>query len=75
MNWGERVRKELLISPGVAASDTSERLRLWPALEGNGMVFTSGETKHRFMVVVVVSIVLVMTGWVYALGWVALKLI
>jgi hypothetical protein len=32
--------------------------------------------KHRlFMAVLVIAIVLAMTGWVYALGWVALKLI
>jgi len=46
------------------------------ALEGNGTLTTSGETKHRlFMLVLVIAIVLAMTGWVYALGWVALKLI
>ena len=46
------------------------------ALEGNGALTTSGETKHRlFMLVLVIAIVLAMTGWVYALGWVALKLI
>jgi hypothetical protein len=45
-------------------------------LEGNGTLTTSGETKHRlFMLVLVIAIVLAMTGWVYALGWVALKLI
>jgi hypothetical protein len=32
--------------------------------------------KHRlFMVVLVAAIGVAMTGWVYALGWVALKLI
>jgi hypothetical protein len=32
--------------------------------------------KHRFfMVILVIAIVLAMTGWVYALGWLALKLI
>jgi len=46
------------------------------ALEGNGMLITSGKTKHRlFMLVLVIAIVLAMTGWVYALGWVALKFI
>jgi hypothetical protein len=46
------------------------------ALEGNGTLTTSDETKHRlFMLVLVIAIVLAMTGWVYALGWVALKLI
>jgi hypothetical protein len=34
------------------------------------------EMKHRlFMAVLVIAIVLAMLGWVYALGWVALKLI
>jgi len=34
------------------------------------------EMKHRlFMAVLVIAIVLAMTGWVYALGWVVLKLI
>jgi len=28
-----------------------------------------------FMVVLVIAIVLAMTGWLYALGWVALRLI
>ena len=37
---------------------------------------TFGEMKHRsFLVVLVVTIVLAMTGWVYALGWVGLKLV
>jgi len=46
------------------------------AFEGNGMLITSGKTKHRlFMLVLVIAIVLAMTGWVYALGWVALKFI
>jgi hypothetical protein len=37
---------------------------------------TLGEMKHRFFMVILISaIVLAMTGWVYALGWVALKLI
>jgi len=32
--------------------------------------------KHRsFIVVLVAAIVLSMTGWIYALGWVALKLL
>jgi hypothetical protein len=32
--------------------------------------------KHRlFMAVLVIAIVAAMSGWVYALGWVALKLI
>jgi hypothetical protein len=32
--------------------------------------------KHRlFMAVMVIAIVLAMSGWVYALGWVALNLI
>jgi hypothetical protein len=32
--------------------------------------------KHRlFMAVLVIAIVVAMSGWVYALGWVALKLI
>ena len=41
-----------------------------------GVLVTLGEMKHRFFVVILISaIVLAMTGWVYALGWVALKLI
>jgi len=51
---GERVRKELL-SARESPQATQERLCLWPALEGNGMVVTSGETKQRFTVVVVVA--------------------
>jgi len=40
------------------------------------MLITSGKTKHRlFMLVLVIAILLAMTGWVYALGWVALKFI
>jgi len=32
--------------------------------------------KHRiFMVAVVITIALAMTGWIYALGWVGLSLI
>jgi hypothetical protein len=35
-----------------------------------------GEMKHQlFLIVVGSSIVMSMTGWLYALGWVALKLI
>ncbi len=46
------------------------------ALEGNGMLITAGKTKHKlFMLVLVIAIVLAMTGWVYALGWIALKFI
>jgi hypothetical protein len=42
----------------------------------NGTLITSGEMKHRlFLVALVIAIVLAMTGWVYALGWVVLKLI
>jgi hypothetical protein len=42
----------------------------------NGTLITSDEMKHRlFMVVLVIAIVLAMTGWVYALGWVVLKLV
>jgi hypothetical protein len=42
----------------------------------DGTWVTLGEMKHRFFVVILISaIVLAMTGWVYALGWVALKLI
>jgi hypothetical protein len=37
---------------------------------------SAGETMDRlFMAVLVTAIVVAMTGWVYALGWVALKLI
>jgi len=42
----------------------------------NSALITSREMKHRlFMMVLVIAIVLAMTGWVYALGWAALKLI
>ena len=42
----------------------------------NGPLISSGEMKHRlFMVVLVIAIVLAMKGWVYALGWIVLKLI
>jgi hypothetical protein len=34
------------------------------------------EMKHRlFLAVLIIAIVLAMLGWVYALGWVVLKLI
>jgi hypothetical protein len=37
---------------------------------------SAGETMDRlFMAVLVTAIVVAMAGWVYALGWVALKLI
>jgi multisubunit Na+/H+ antiporter MnhC subunit len=37
---------------------------------------SAGETMDRlFMAVMVTAIVVAMAGWVYALGWVALKLI
>ena len=34
-----------------------------------------GVTHGFFMVVLVIAIVVAMAGWIYALGWVALKLI
>jgi hypothetical protein len=51
---------------------------LHPALEGNGTQIAHGEVKQRFLfrqAVLVAAMVLAMTGWVYALGWVAIKLI
>jgi hypothetical protein len=42
----------------------------------DGTLVILGEMKHRFfMVVLIIAIVLAMTGWFYALGWVVLKLI
>jgi hypothetical protein len=36
---------------------------------------SAGEMMHRLlMVVLVVAIIVAMTGWIYALGWVVLKL-
>jgi hypothetical protein len=41
-----------------------------------GTLIASAEMKHKLSIVVlVIAIVLAMTGWVYALGWVVLKLI
>ena len=51
---------------------------LHPALEGNGTRIAHGELKQRLLfrqVVLIAAMVLSMTGWVYALGWVAIKLI
>ncbi len=51
---------------------------LHPALEGNGTLTAHGEAKQRFLfrqAVLITAMVLAMTGWVYALGWVATKLI
>jgi hypothetical protein len=51
---------------------------LHPALEGNGTQIADGEVKERFLfrqAVLITAMVLTMTGWVYALGWVAIKLI
>jgi hypothetical protein len=43
---------------------------------GDRTLVTLGEMKHRFfMVVLVTTIVMATTGWVYALGWFGLKLI
>jgi len=51
-------------------------LRTVPGRPGTHTADSSGEMKHRlFMVVLVIAIVLATTGWLYALGWVALKLI
>jgi hypothetical protein len=36
---------------------------------------SAGETMHQLlMVVLVVAIIVAMTGWIHALGWVGLKL-
>ena len=57
-------------------SDTVNKANLPPPSEGNRKLIALDEIKHGlFMVVLVIAIVLAMTGWVYALGWVALKLI
>jgi hypothetical protein len=51
---------------------------LHPALEGNETPIAHSEVKQRFLfrqVVLIAAMVLAMTGWVYALGWVAIKLI
>ena len=47
-----------------------------PSVSVRRTMVTLGDMKHRFfMVVLVIAIVVATTGWVYALGWVALKLI
>jgi hypothetical protein len=46
--------------------------------EGNAAPVADGEMKQRLLlrqVVLIAAMVLAMTGWVYALGWVAIKLI
>jgi hypothetical protein len=48
------------------------------ASEGNGTPIPNGEIKQRLsfrQVVLIAAMVLSMTGWLYALGWVALKAI
>ena len=78
---GRLLAQPLYLNPSVQHGDLRLGQYLPPqfvesALEGNGMLITSGKTKHRlFMLVLVIAIVLAMTGWVYALGWVALKFI
>ena len=45
---------------------------------GNGTPIARGEMKQRLFfrqAVLIAAMVLAMTGWVYALGWVALKVI
>jgi hypothetical protein len=47
-------------------------------LEGNGTPTAQGEIRQRLLfrqAVLIAAMVLAMTGWVYALGWVAIKLI
>jgi hypothetical protein len=47
-------------------------------LGGNGTPIAHDESKHRLsfrQVVLIAAMVLSMTGWVYGLGWLALKLI
>jgi hypothetical protein len=49
-----------------------------PALEGNEAPIAHGEMKQGLLVrhvVLIAAMVLSMTGWVYALGWVALQLV
>jgi hypothetical protein len=51
---------------------------LHPTLEGTETPIVHGELKQRILfkqVVLIAAMVLAMTGWVYALGWVAIKLI
>jgi hypothetical protein len=49
---------------------------LHPALEGNQTPIVHSGVKQRFLFGgFVAAMVLAMTGWVYALGWVAIKLI
>jgi hypothetical protein len=47
-------------------------------LEENGTPTAQGEIRQRLLfrqAVLIAAMVLAMTGWVYALGWVAIKLI
>jgi hypothetical protein len=49
-----------------------------PVFEGNRTPVAHGEIKQRLsfrQAVLIAAMVLSMTGWVYALGWVAFKLI
>jgi hypothetical protein len=71
--------------PEAMAYERSERARRYRAVFISNQPWTclqaafvgSGPLiKHRFfMAILIIAIVLAMTGWVYALGWVALKLI
>jgi hypothetical protein len=60
----------------VATATTNSPLQ--PVLEGNGTPIPHGEIKQRLSLrqaVLIAAMVLSMTGWIYALGWVAIKLI
>jgi hypothetical protein len=60
----------------IATATTNSPLH--PALEGDGTPIAHGEMKQRLLfrqALLIAAMVLAMTGWVYALGWVALKVI
>jgi hypothetical protein len=51
---------------------------LHPTLEGTETPIAHGELKQRLLfrqAVLIAAMVLAMTGWVYGLGWLAIKLI
>ena len=60
----------------IATAATNQPVHL--ASAGNGTPIAHDESKHRLsfrQVVLIAAMVLSMTGWVYGLGWLALKLI
>jgi hypothetical protein len=71
---GKKLFPLLLCNGGCAFKEKAAELKT-AECTAEGLV-TLNELKQRlFMVVLVVAIVIAMSAWAYALGWVALKLI